>query len=48
MNIQDILQRFPTQEACLTFLETLRWGNTPRCPKCDRIPDGKTKAVRGG
>lgn len=33
MNLRDILQRFPDQEACIAFLETLRWGNTPRCLK---------------
>lgn len=26
--------QFPTQEACISHLETARWGNEPACPHC--------------
>lgn len=34
MNIIQIFEKFPTQEACKEHLEKARWGNTPKCPYC--------------
>jgi len=32
--IVDIYRRWPTQEACIAHLETVRWGESPTCPYC--------------
>lgn len=34
MNIIQVFEKFPTQEACVEHLEKVRWGDTPRCPYC--------------
>ena len=34
MNIIQIFQRYPTQEACIRHLEQARWKGTPVCPYC--------------
>ncbi len=34
MNLLEVFQRFPTQEACIEHLETIRWGDDPACPHC--------------
>lgn len=34
MNIMQIFQRFPDQEACIKHLERARWSDTPKCPYC--------------
>ncbi len=34
MNLINIFQRFPDQEACIEYLERVRWGNRPACPHC--------------
>lgn len=34
MNIIQIFNKFPTQEACIAHLEQARWGDKPRCPYC--------------
>lgn len=34
MNILRILERFPTQESCIQYLEMVRWGDQVRCPYC--------------
>ncbi|MBF8306041.1 MAG: Zn Tnp protein [Acidobacteria bacterium] len=45
-------RQFDTEEKCITFLETMRWPEGVRCPKCghDRISrfqaSGKTGKVR--
>lgn len=35
MNIVEVMQRFPDQEACISHLEKVRWGNEPSCPHCE-------------
>ena len=30
----NVMERFPTEEACITYLETMRWGDRPVCPHC--------------
>ncbi|MGQ0588436.1 MAG: IS1595 family transposase [Sphingosinicella sp.] len=34
MNLLTIFSRFPDQEACIEFLERVRWGDSPYCPFC--------------
>ena len=35
MNLIDVTKRFATDDTCLDFLETLRWPDGVRCPRCD-------------
>lgn len=46
MNLIEVFQQFPTQEACIAHLENIRWGDAPTCPHCHsdkvgRKVDGK-------
>ena len=34
MNLIDVMERFPDQEACIAFLERVRWKGKPECPHC--------------
>ena len=34
MNLLQIFQRFPDQEACIEHLESVRYGDHPYCPHC--------------
>ena len=34
MNLIEIFERFPDQEACIEHLKRIRWGNKPYCPHC--------------
>ena len=34
MNLISIFSKYPTQEACIEHLETVRWGDNPACPYC--------------
>ena len=34
MNIIEIINRFPDQSPCISYLEELRWQNEPECPYC--------------
>ncbi len=34
MNLFSIFQQFPTQQACITHLEEVRWHDEPECPFC--------------
>jgi len=34
MNLITIFQRFPDQEACIEYLERVRWGDDAHCPHC--------------
>ena len=35
MNLLEVMKRFPDQEACITHLEKIRWGDDPKCPHCE-------------
>ena len=35
MNLIEVMERFPNQEACIEHLERLRWRGKPVCPHCD-------------
>ena len=37
MNLIEVMQRFPDQEACIDHLERIRWRNKPYCPLCGSI-----------
>ena len=37
MNLLEIFQRFPDQEACLEHLERVRFGDEPYCPHCGSV-----------
>ena len=34
MNLSSIFSKYPTQEACIEHLETVRWDDNPTCPYC--------------
>lgn len=34
MDLITVCQKFPTQEACISHLESLRWADKPVCPYC--------------
>ena len=34
MDLLTVMRRFPTQEACIAYLEHVRWGDDPCCPYC--------------
>jgi transposase-like protein len=34
MNLLTIFSRFPDQEACIEYLERVRWADDPYCPHC--------------
>ena len=37
MDLVEVMERFPDQEACLEHLERIRWGDKPCCPKCEGV-----------
>ena len=49
MNLISIFSKYPTQEACIEHLETVRWGDNPTCPYCksDKVAR-KNEVERGG
>lgn len=34
MDIISVFEQFPTQESCISHLETVRWDDIPKCPYC--------------
>ena len=34
MDLITVFERFPNQEACIEYLESIRWGDEPQCPHC--------------
>ena len=34
MDLMKIMEAFPTQAACIAYLERLRWQGSPECPQC--------------
>lgn len=38
MNLIEVMEKFPDQEACITHLEKIRWRGKPYCPHC-KCPD---------
>ena len=35
MDLIKVIEAFPTQEACVEYLERLRWNGIPECPSCE-------------
>ena len=35
MDLIKVIETFPTQEACIEYLERLRWNGSPQCPSCE-------------
>lgn len=50
-SLYDILEAFPTEESCITYLERMRWGNTITSPYADfskiyKCSDGRYKCTK--
>ena len=41
MNLMTIFTKFPDQEACIEYLERVRWGDEACCPHCGSINVGR-------
>lgn len=49
MNLLTIFTRFPDQEACIEYLEKVRWGSDAHCPHCGAMSVArKTEGGRVG
>ncbi len=35
MDLIQVMEMFPDQEACIAHLERLRWKGSPQCPHCE-------------
>jgi transposase-like protein len=46
MNIVEVFELFPTQDACLDYLEKVRWNGKPNCPYCGSMRVTTYKAER--
>ena len=46
MDIAEIVQRFPSQDACLDYIERVRWEGKPFCPYCGALHTSPMKNVR--
>ena len=48
IGIIELLELFPTESAAVAFYEAVRWGETPRCARCDKaehVKECKRKGV---
>ena len=45
MNLFSVFKQFPDQQACISHLEAVRWGEEPKCPFC-QSEDVARKAER--
>ena len=43
MNLIEVLERYPTQETCIDYLEALRFSDAPFCPHCGKTNVGRKK-----
>lgn len=41
MNLMTIFTKFPDQEACIEYLERVRWGDEANCPHCGSVNVGR-------
>ena len=37
MNLIEVMERFPSQESCISHLEQIRWQNGAYCPHCSSV-----------
>ncbi|MDE0555615.1 MAG: transposase [Candidatus Poribacteria bacterium] len=35
MDLIKVIETFPDQEACIAYLERLKWAESPECPHCE-------------
>lgn len=49
MYLIEVFRRFPTQDACLVHLESIRWPEVPTCPFCqsEKVARKAENARRG-
>ena len=45
MSVLDFSARFPDEKACKEYIEQVRWGGEPACPRCG---DMKVYRIKGG
>jgi len=46
-NLKELMSKLTSEDVCRTYMEQMRWGNTPTCPHCGqpnpyKLKDGKT------
>lgn len=46
MNVSEVFTKFSSQEACIQYLEVLRWQNEPECPYCRSKHSTRRKDTR--
>lgn len=46
MNIMQVSRSFPNSEACVRYLETVRWRGKPTCPHCESQSVARKKENR--
>ena len=44
LELIDFFQRFPNEQACLDYLEAIRWPNDRACPHCGSLKNYKFKS----
>ncbi|MDE0556371.1 MAG: transposase [Candidatus Poribacteria bacterium] len=47
MNLIEVMELFPDQEACIEHLERVRWAGTPVCPHCGVRSNARKRALKG-
>ncbi len=47
MGTLKLLEKFPIEESCIKYLESIRWGENPICPYCEKIRKNWTKRPDG-
>ena len=48
MDLLQVMERFPDQEACIEHLEKIRWDNKPKCLRCNSTHIGKRNETEIG
>ena len=46
MNLYEIMERFPTHESCVNYLESIRFADGAYCPKCGSVHVAKKAETR--
>ena len=47
MSIPEFYRRFPSEEACSSFIEQERWDGEPHCPRCGTLKVYRVTGVMG-
>ena len=48
MDLLEVMDRFPNQQACISHIEKVRWGDAPECPHCNGKHVGRRKEIAEG